>query len=409
MRVTKKLLKTSFACLCILTSVAIAGEPWNAEDSIAGSNNAFGISLYKKLAEKEENIFFSPYSIDVAMAMTYAGAEGETAHQIKDVFNWQLPDDKLHAAVGELTEDLISDKKSKFDLNIANSIWGEQGYDFSQSYLTTLDCDYHAPLQTVDFKTRPENARKEINRWVAEKTEDKIKDLMPKGSIDKLTRLVLTNAIYFKARWAKTFKKKNTTKETFTTYEGKEKVKTEMMRQTDQFRYMENNCIKLLELPYEGGDTSMLILLPHKKKCLSQVEEKITAKQIDKWTKRLEWNRVSLKLPKFKLETKFMLQKPEILPAMGMKDAFNSQKADFSRMTNEDEKLYISAAIHQAYIDVDEEGTEAAAATGIGVSATAAPVKEPEKFHADRPFIFIIRDGKSNCTLFLGRLVNPEN
>jgi len=408
MRFTGKILTAIVACLCILTSTVNAEEIQDAEKSVAGSNTAFGIDLYKNLAEDSGNIFFSPYSINLALAMTYAGADGETAKQIKDVFKWKLPDNKLHDAIGKLTDKLPPEDDSEFALNIANSIWGQDGYSFCERYLNILEDDYGAPLRTVAFKSRPEDVRKKINRWVEEKTDDKIKDLMPKGSIDNLTRLVLANAIYFKARWAKTFRENKTTEETFTTAKGEE-VETEMMQQTEQFHYMENNCIKLLELPYEGGETSMLIILPHKKNDLPQTEKAFTEKQLDSWMQKLKRHRVSVKLPKFKLKTKFMLQKPEILPAMGMKDAFSPRKANFSHMADEDEQLYISAAIHQAYIDVDEEGTEAAAATGIGVAATAAPLGEPQKFYADRPFIFLIRDRKTNCTLFIGRLANPEN
>ncbi|MFW6044801.1 MAG: serpin family protein [Planctomycetota bacterium] len=402
-----KVFTVALTTACVLiTTVAAEDESDDPAQSLARSNDAFAIDLYETLTRDEDNVFFSPFSINAALAMTYAGAGGDTADQMRDVFSWQLPDGDLHRTFGKITDQLGSDDDSTFQLHIANSIWGQKDYNFHQDYLDTVEDNYGAPLRRADFKSDPDQMRKKINQWVEKHTEEKIKDLMPKGSISPLTRLVLANAIYFNARWANTFDENSTTEDTFTTIDGTE-TKTDMMQQTDRFGYMDNDMLKILELPYDGSETSMFVLLPKEKADLDQIEDAISPKNLDAWIQKLKQSRVEVRLPKFKLKKKFMLNDKDMLPEMGMPDAFDPNRANFDEMAEEDEELYIAAAVHQAYVDVDEKGTEAAAATGIGVSATAAPAGEPEIFHADRPFIFLIRDRQTGYTLFMGRLADP--
>ncbi|MFP4027748.1 MAG: serpin family protein [Candidatus Brocadiia bacterium] len=371
-------------------------------------NNAFAVALYEQLRQNKshegENLFLSPFSVSTAFALAYAGARGETAEQMEKVLHFPCRGKELNKAFAKLIDNLNArQKRGNYNLSVANALWGQKGYDFRKAYLSLTQKYYNAGLKEVDFKNNTEPSRKRINKWVAQETQNKIKKLMPRGSIDRMTRLVLTNAIYFKARWAETFNESATRKEPFILLDGT-KVKNPMMHQTETFGYRELDDLKILEMPYTKHELSMVVLLPKEDDGLPKLEESLTEKKLAKWLKRMGHPRVTVAMPKFKLETKFMLG--DTLKKMGMVNAFQKGKANFSGM-NGRRDLYIQAAIHKAYVDVYEEGTEAAAATGIAVGATAAHVAPPKKFIADHPFLFLIRDRKTNSILFMGRLMDP--
>jgi len=371
---------------------------------VAHSGNEFAFHLYGQLRTTHSgNLFFSPTSISTALAMTYAGAEGETEKEMADVLNFSLPETETHAAFAELTDIFNAAEDSPYELRVANRLWGQTGYGFLPEFLAVTRKQYGAELAQVDFINETEQTRREINAWIARQTNDKIKDLIPRGAIDTLTRLVLTNAVYFQGTWEHTFDKRSTRDAPFTTAGG-EKVDVPLMYQKEHFSYAKVDDLQVLEMPYKGDDLSMLILLPAEADGLAALEEKLTTKNLKAWTDSMRRKEVRTYVPRFQFTEQFMLNSP--LAALGMTRAFNAQKADFSGM-NGKRNLYITAAVHKAFVDVNEEGTEAAAATGIVVGATAAPI-DPIIFRADHPFVFMIRDGRTGSILFLGRVVNPK-
>ncbi|MBI2823111.1 MAG: serpin family protein [Planctomycetia bacterium] len=374
--------------------------------SVAQSSNQFAIDLYKRLIEaKNDNVFCSPASISTALAMTYAGAGGQTAEQMAAVLHLDLPTDRLYVAFAELTKMFAaSDSASGVQLNVANRLWGQEGYKFLPEFLDRTRDTFAAGLAQVDFEGQSEAARAKINDWVGRETEGKIENLMPPGSIDTMTRLVLTNAIYFKGRWTEPFKAPMTEPAPFHALGGKD-VEVPLMRQKEHFGYFAADGLQLLELPYGKGEMSMIVLLPEKNDGIAELESRLSAATLDEWTAGLGHREVRVLLPKFKLEAEYSLK--DVLAALGMPLAFEPDRADFSGMTSE-EKLFLSAVIHKAVVDVNEEGTEAAAATGIAVGATAAPADQPPTFRADHPFVFLIREKTTGSVLFLGRFVGPE-
>jgi serpin B len=380
-------------------------EPQPDMTELVEANNEFSVNIYHELVEKQEgNLFVSPFSINTALAMTYAGARGETARQMREVLRYSLPDERIHPAFGQLLNDMNRrQKEAAYQLSVANALWGQKGYDFLDDYLRRTRRNYDAGLRQVDFKTSPERVRERINAWVADKTQGKIRNLMPEGSIKKLTRLVLTNAVYFKARWAKTFSESATRDEPFHLLDD-ETVDAPMMRQTSRFGYAETEGFKMLMLPYKKHDLSMVVLLPRTNDGLPQLEAKLSAERLHAILKRGSLTRVQVVLPKFKLATKVMLG--NVLQEMGMTDAFDPRDADFSGM-NGRRDLFIQTAVHKAYVDVYEAGTEAAAATGISVGVTAVMPEKPKVFRADHPFLFLIRDNRTGAILFIGRVLNP--
>ena len=375
---------------------------------LVNGNSAFAFGLYHFLREeKDGNLFYSPYSISLALAMTYAGARGETAQQMADTLHFTLPQDRLHPAFNSLDLELASrgegaqGKDSKgFRLNIVNAIWGQQGHKFLPTFLDTLAENYGAGLRLLDFAGNPEASRVTINDWVSDQTEGKIKDLIPQGVIDKLTRLVLTNAIYFNAAWAEPFKEDLTTDGPFHLLDGSQ-VTVPMMRQTTSFGYAEGEGYQAVELPYDGRELAMVILLPAAGK-FEAFENSLDAGKVEAIIKNLNYREVALTLPKFEVESDFSLV--DALAAMGMPVAF-SAGADFSGMDGT-RNLYIGDVIHKAFVSVDEAGTEAAAATAVVMEATGMPEPAVE-VTVDRPFIFLIRDIETGAILFVGRVVNP--
>ena len=375
--------------------------------ALVGGNNAFSFDLYQALKGSQGNLFYSPYSISLALAMTYAGARDSTEKQMAGTLHYTLPQDRLHQAFNGLDQELSGrgqGAKGKdgqgFRLNIVNAIWGQKGYPFLAQYLDLLAEDYGTGLRTLDFRGAPDASRQTINKWVEDQTEQRIKDLIPPGAIDPLTRLVLTNAIYFNAAWANNFEKNATQPDDFHLADGST-VKVPMMHQTEHLGYAVGDGYQAVTLPYDGRELEMVVLLPDQGK-FAEFEKSLNAGKVTSIINGITPEQVALSLPSYKYESQFSLGK--ILAAMGMPIAFSGQ-ADFSGMTGNRE-LSISEVIHKAFVAVDESGTEAAAATAVIMRATAMPVM-PLAVTVDRPFIFLIRDIKSGSVIFVGRVINP--
>jgi serpin B len=375
--------------------------------AVAKGGNEFATDLYGRLgSDKSTNLFFSPYSISSALAMTCAGAEGETQAQMAKVLHFPLPEAKLNLAFDSLRK-LLNDSENTpgFQLRVANRLWGQQGFHFLPDFLQVTKADYGAELGLLDFK-QADAARETINSWIEEQTNDKIQNLIAPGVLDASTRLVLTNANYFKARWTHEFNKGATTEAPFHV-SGSQQIAVPTMHQTQRLRFSASDGVQLLELPYgKTGSLSMLILLPKAIDGLGALEKLLTSENLQTWSAGLQTRLVKVDLPKFKTTSQFSLG--DVLESIGMSLAF-SDKADFSGMSTE-EQLFISDVIHKAFVDVNEEGTEAAAATAIAMRAAAMRPRpeEPVEFRADHPFVFLIRDNRTQSILFLGRMVNPK-
>ena len=377
-------------------------------EALADGNSGFAFDLYQKLKDTDDNLFYSPYSISLALAMTYAGARGETEKQMADTLHFGLPQESLHPAFNSLDIELASrgeGAKGKddagFRLNIVNAIWGQKDYQFLAEFLDILAQNYGAGLRVLDFIKTPEQSRITINNWVSDQTEGRIEDLIPQGAIDALTRLVLTNAIYFNAAWQFPFKEEATSDGTFHLLDGG-KITVPMMRQTESFGYAEGDTYQAVELPYDGRELSMVILLPRAGQ-FETFEDSMNYQAVKGIISELKSRQVSLTMPKFEFESEFSLKKA--LAAMGMPVAF-SANADFSGMTGSRD-LSIDEVIHKSFVSVDEAGTEAAAATAVMMRLTAAPGM-PIEVTVDRPFLFLIRDIETGTILFIGRVINPS-
>ncbi len=376
--------------------------------SLVEGNSAFAFELYQALRKEEGNLFYSPYSISLALAMTYAGARGETAEQMAGTLQFLLNQKKLHSAFNWLDAELAGRGEGAqgkdgegFRLNIVNAIWGQEDYEFLSDFLDVLAENYGAGLRILDFMTETEKSRLTINDWVSDQTEKRIEDLIPQGALSELTRLVLTNAIYFNAAWAYPFDEDMTADGQFYLLDGGQ-VTVPMMKQTESFGYTEGEGYQAVELPYDGGELSMVILLPEAGD-FKAFEESLSAQQVGAIISGLQPTEVALTMPQFEFESEFSLK--DTLAEMGMPVAF-SGAADFSGMTGESE-LFISDVVHKAFVAVDEAGTEAAAATAVIMELTAMP-DPPVEVTIDRPFIFLIRDIETGAILFLGRVMNPS-
>jgi serpin B len=372
--------------------------------SLVRGNSAFALDMYHKVRNTEGNVFFSPYSISTAFAMTYACARSATEKEMAGVFHFSLERYQLHPSFSALQahfQKLQEDRS--FRLNIANALWIQKEYELLQEFLELNQKYYGANLFNLDFRKDPEGSRSKINDWVEDKTEGKIQDLLPGGAIKKLTRLVLTNTIYFKAEWQNTFNAHNTKDQDFW-ITPEEKTKVQMMSQKDRFGYWENENLQILEMPYIRKDLSMVVFLPKKKDGLPDLESKLNTETLDNWISNLNQQQVNVLFPKFTTTQNIDLKK--ILKALGMVDAF-TENADFTGMEPKKE-LYITDALHKAFIDVDEVGTEAAAATAVIVGVTSIPPpKVVPEFRADHPFFFLIKDNQTRSILFMGRLTSP--
>jgi serine protease inhibitor len=398
----------SLLMLCFVLLPPAHGEqtpPAADRAAVVEGDNAFAVALYGQLRNQSGNLFFSPESISTALAMAYAGARGGTASEMATTLHFTLPPRQLHPAMGVLLHDLNATHEG-YQLSIANALWAQRGYNFLSEFLQLLNNDYGAGLNQVDFKGSTEAARLTINQWVEQKTANKIKDLLPPGALKPSTRLVLTNAIYFKGNWLTQFDKAQTKDEDFHLSPAQAK-RAPLMHREGSFNYFNGGTFQILEIPYQSNELSMIVFLPNDPSGLAALEQSLTPSNTQQWLRQLgPVSKVIVTMPKFKTTQQFELG--GTLAAMGMPQAF-SAGADFSGMTG-NRDFFISAVIHKAYIDVNEEGTEAAAATAVTMRAMAARMPPPAPvFRADHPFVFLIRDIRSNSILFMGRLADPTS
>ncbi len=374
---------------------------------LAEGNQAFALDLYQALLKEEDgNLFYSPYSISTALAMTYAGARSVTEEQMADVMHFTLPQDRLHPAFNALDLSLNSrggsgegEEDGGFQLNIANALWGQKGYEFLSEFLDTLAVNYGAGLRLLDFGADPEKARQIINEWVSDQTEEKIKDLLPEGILNASVRLVLTNAIYFNAEWRLPFEESQTSDGAFYLLDGSQ-VTVPLMMQTASFRYAEGEGYQVIELPYIGGELAMDIFLPSEG-TFEDFEGALTAERVKEILENLKPTSILLTMPRFEYESDFSLR--EVLIEMGMPSAFGNG-VDFSGMDGT-KNLAIEDVVHKAFVSIDEAGTEAAAATAV-IMVESEMISTAE-MTVDHPFLFLIRDLQTDTILFLGRVVNP--
>lgn len=374
---------------------------------LAQSNNGFALALYQALRDQDGNLIYSPYSIFQALLMTAAGAEGATASQMASVLGVDLNNPEIHNLMNALNKALTSQPEylqsdaQPLTFNIANAIWAQKDFHFEQSFLDTLSANYNAGLKLVDFN-KPEDARALINLWVAAQTNEKIQELIPEGLLDQMTRMVLTNAIYFKGAWSNQFEEKDTEDGSFTLLDGSSKT-VPFMHGNFTLSALVSDKIQAIRLPYEGGTYAMAAIMPLEN--FAEFEAQLTAADLEQLLNSLQSSSaiVDLSMPKFQAESRFGLG--EILAGLGMPDAFDAQKADFSGMTGKPD-LMISSVLHQATIDVNEEGTEAAAATAVAASVTSMP-GQSYSIRLDKPFIYVIYETTTNTITFMGRVVNP--
>jgi len=393
-----------FLLAAALTAAAqTPGKPANESKTevhpMISAGNAFAFDLYKQLSRKDGNVFFSPYSITVALAMAYEGAKGGTAKEMEDVL--RLPKDAA------LRRDFFARDIKRLGpdlgMDMANAFWAQSEYKFLAQYKETLDKYYQAAAFNADFKTAADKTRLVINGWTGERTHGKIKDLFPQDSLNSLTRLVLVDAVYFKGNWETRFDKSLTSDTDFRTTPSN-KVKARMMKRTGEDSksgYYETADLQILEMPYKGGKLSMLILLPPLDG-MKKLEKEISPEKLETWRKNISNRRVDVFLPRFILNAKYMLH--DTLARMGMSAAF-TDKADFSGMDGTN-SLHIQRVVHQGLVEVNEEGTEAAAATGVAMGLKSMPMAAP-KFLADHPFIFLIQERETGKIIFMGRVEKP--
>lgn len=373
--------------------------------TLTADDAAFGFDVLAKAAAKE-NFFASPHSMSIALAMTYGGARGATQAQMAKALHFTLPDARLHAAFGSLDLELArrADKPVEsgeaFELSILNSLWGQRGYTFLPAYLDLLAENYGAGLSLLDFVSNPEGSRAAINGWVSDKTKTRIPELIPQGVITTATVLVLTNAIYFKASWKEPFEASATVDGPFTKLDGTTST-ARFMRQTKERRYASGADWEALELPYAGDDVSMLFVLPAKDK-FESFRAGLDGARLGEIVAALGSRSVEMAIPRFSFRTQLGV-KP-VLRALGMTDAFEGGVADFSGMDGT-KNLFIQDVVHEAFVAVDEKGTEAAAATAVVVGRTSAP--ERATFKAERPFLIVIRDNPTGAVLFVGQVMSP--
>jgi len=379
-------------------------------EALVEGNNAFAFDLYQALIREEDsNLLYSPYSISLALAMTYAGARGDTERQMRNTLHFDLPQMQLHPAFNSLEQELsrrgegaMGKDGKKFRLRIAKAIWGQKDFAFLVDFLNVLSENYGAGLRILDFASAPEKSRSTINDWVSNETEGRIKDLIPPDAITPKTRLLLTNAIYFNAAWRSPFKKESTRDMSFYLLNGGN-VLVPMMRQTEYFKYTEGKSYQVVELPYDGDEVSMVVLLP-KEGEFAAFEKSLDSRRLKTIISNLGRREVTLSMPKFEFRSEFDLK--NLFSVMGMSDAFGEQ-ADFSGMTGK-RGVWIDRILHQSFISTDEDGTEAAAATAVVMAGSAPGQPKPVVMTIDRPFVFIIRDIQTNTILFIGRVLNPS-
>jgi len=395
----------------VRAEVARETSPDVTDEEVAtrvGGNNAFAFDLYQVVREEKGNAFYSPYSIALTLAMAYAGARGETEQQMAQTLHYTLPQERLHPAYNALALRLASrdaeseeEPERRFRLIVANSMWGQSGYSFRQEYLEVLARNYGLGLRLLDFSEAPEEAREAINTWISDRTNGQIENLIPQGIINTMTRLVLTNAIYFRASWKYPFDDGDTTDGAFRLL-SEEEITTLMMEQTEQFDYTGGEGYQAVELPYVGDEVSMLIIAPEREE-FEPFEDDLDADRVEEIVEGLERTNVTLRLPLLEFSSDFQLS--NTLRDMGMPAAFSAEEADFSGIDGT-ERLFIKDVLHKGFVSVDESGTEAAAATAVVIEEESVP-PTPIEVTIDSPFIFLIRDVESGTILFVGRVINP--
>jgi serpin B len=398
----------------VQSALAMETSPQVDADQIAQfaqGNTAFASAFYHLIQEDEGNIIYSPFSISLALSMAMAGAETTTEEVMMNALRMTLPEEEVYPAfnalllaleVSENTE--VSELAgSQFTLNIANSLWGQAGFELKPAFLDTLARYFGVGMYTVDFENDPEAARAAVNKWVAEETNEKIKDLIPQGAINELTRLILANAIYFNGSWMYPFSEGATSQEAFTLLDGSETMVDMMKMGGTSLAYLEGDGFQAVTLPYLSPDFSMLLLVPDAGQ-FSAVESTLDADSLMAIIGKMQSNQVALQMPKFDFET--ATNANSVLTDLGMGEIFDPDAADFSGITDED-RLFVTSVLHKATIKVDENGTEAAAATAVVMGIKSALPEEPISLVIDRPFLFLIRHEPTGTILFMGRVVEP--
>lgn len=408
----------------------ITGEVYRVADGC----NELALGLYRNLSTSDQkNLIFSPSSISIALAMTLAGADGATADEIRNALQIDLPDDQIHESIGKLVR-ASSDAKSR--LQFANRLWCQSGYRVLPEFRDLMAQVHDTGIGEANFSEKPDLARQNINEWVSAMTNGCINNLLSPGAVSDESRLVLVNAVYFLAEWHSKFEKSSTKIAPFHISDSST-LEVEMMQQCQSFRYGEFDDVTVLEIPYRGpneifvhgeddpfflenpnlGDDEivpgwprnfvMTLLLPRMIDGLTALESSLTIELLNQWTQVRE-HEVDVKLPKFQIESTLGLKKS--LASLGVTAAFDSHRSDFQRITDDPDGLVIDEAIHKAFVRVDEEGTEAAAATAVGLRMGGFPIEkeEPKVFHADHPFLFMIRERLSGLIHFVGRVASPE-
>lgn len=391
-----------FACLLPLMLDA------NNPQGVVEGNNKFAFKLFQQMqgGTTGTNQFYSPFSISTALAMVYAGAKNETALQMSQTLNFPL-NEKFHGEYKHLLGKLHEGANEKIKLNIANGLWAQNDFKFLDTYFDIVKTNYNSELKNVDFKDNAERetTRNDINAWVEKNTNNKISNILNPSDLNAMTRLVLVNAIYFYGDWAKPFKKESTKPKDFSMINGTRAI-VPFMNQRGQLKYYEDSKIQAIEIPYKDNKASMVIFLPNATDGIDELGKSLDYKYYQDVLDALQFTDVGLSLPKFKMD--LQLELSSTLSQMGMPLAFSRDGADFSGMTGSQD-LFISKVIHQAFIFVDEKGTEAAAATAVVMCLTMAPQHvEPKIFNADHPFVFLIKDNTTGSILFMGTIMKPE-
>ncbi|KAK3606706.1 hypothetical protein CHS0354_013549 [Potamilus streckersoni] len=386
--------------LCWMQDLVLA----RMSSELAISINEFAFDLYQQIgASSADDIFLSPFSISTVMSMVYLGSKGETAKQMSRTLKMENMPKIIHEKFEEYIK-LIKAENTNVTLTTANRLYPHTGKEILDEYIMTCFKHYKTDVVPADYAERASDVEKEINSWIEKETKGKIKNLIPSGSLSPLTVLVLVNAIYFKGDWAMKFKPENTVVQPFYKLDG-DAAKVYMMKsRMERTWYGEDQSLdcKALQLPYKGEDLYMLVLLPNKMDGLPALESKLSMTTLKLIQNNMSSGLVEVSLPKFKIEASFELSK--VLSKLGMSDVFDENKADLSGMTNQ-KNVYLSQVFHKAFVEVNEEGTEAAAATGAVIKKRSLPVMH--SFDADHPFLFLIMDKRSGVILFLGRLVAP--
>ncbi len=406
--------------LCLLLPLAAMAQTSMTPDSatvdrdeVARGNNVFATTLYGQLRNTSDNVFLSPESISIAMALTYAGARGKTAEEIANTLHFTLDRTRLHSAMAMLLRDINAGGPAHgYQLRTVNALWLQQEYGFREEYASLVEQYYGAALKYVDYINSAPYARSLINDWVVKQTDHKIRDLIAPGAVSASTRMVLTNAVYFKGDWLTPFNKADTRDEAFHIRLNRN-INASLMKQTGTFGYYEGIDFKAVQVPYQGNDLAMVVILPNAMDGLASLERAMTPGALAEWGEKLDngSKTIQIYLPKFQVTSGFSLSRT--LGAMGIHAAFDSTRADFSGLAQglkTNNNLSISDVIHKAYITVDEQGTEAAASSAALAPLTGAPQTGPlPVFKADHPFVFLIRDTRSGSILFMGRVLDPSH